>query len=119
VVIMNFRLYDGTVRCADHMDASSYQGTTSDPCAYCPTESTTCPDCWALPGECACIPSPPKVNRYRVLFGHPGEPTAGILFSVDAPTPGHAQDLCNDAVRDEGGLLDGCVFTIWPVPVDN
>ena len=94
---MNYRLYDGTVRCADHMDASSYLGTTSEPCAYCPQ----------------------PVNRYRVLFAQPGQPTAGILFSVDAPTPGHAQDLCNNAVRDEGGLLDGCVFTIWPVPVDN
>ena len=105
---MNFRLYDGTVRCTDHMDASSYQGTTSDPCAYCPTEST--PDVMATTDA---LP----INRYRVLFGHPGEPTAGILFSVDAPTPGHAQDLCNDAVREEGGLLDGCVFTIWPDPV--
>lgn len=100
---MNFRLYDGTVRCMDHMDASSYQGTTSDPCAYCP----------------AVQQRDPALNRYRVLFGHPGEPTAGILMSVDAPTPGHAQDLCNDAVRDEGGLLDGCNFTIWPEPVSN
>lgn len=32
---MNVRLYDGTVRCYDHMDASSYQGQTSDPCTYC------------------------------------------------------------------------------------
>lgn len=37
---MNYRLYDGTVRCADHFDASSYQGVTSDPCAYCPAGVT-------------------------------------------------------------------------------
>lgn len=33
---MNVRLYDGTVRCAQHMDASSYQGQTTDPCLHCP-----------------------------------------------------------------------------------
>src|SRR3989337_715889 len=36
-VIMNLRLPDGTARCSDHMDASSHQGVTSDPCLYCPT----------------------------------------------------------------------------------
>lgn len=38
---MNVRLYDGTVRCSDHFDASGYESTTTDPCTYCPTESTT------------------------------------------------------------------------------
>ena len=32
---MNVRLYDGTVRCADHFDSSTYESETSDPCAYC------------------------------------------------------------------------------------
>jgi hypothetical protein len=32
---MNVRLYDGTVRCMDHMDASSYESDTTDPCLYC------------------------------------------------------------------------------------
>jgi hypothetical protein len=32
---MNVRLPDGTVRCAEHFDASSYQSETSDPCLYC------------------------------------------------------------------------------------
>lgn len=35
---MNVRLYDGSVRCGKHMDASSYEGMTNDPCAYCPQE---------------------------------------------------------------------------------
>lgn len=34
---MNFRLYSGTVRCADCFDASSYKSETTDPCAYCGT----------------------------------------------------------------------------------
>lgn len=36
---MNVRLYDGTVRCAEHFDASSYESETSDPCLYCPLPS--------------------------------------------------------------------------------
>lgn len=32
---MNVRLYDGTVRCADCFDSSTYESETSDPCAYC------------------------------------------------------------------------------------
>lgn len=37
----NVRLYDGTVRCSDHFDASSYQSETSDPCPYCPSLEVT------------------------------------------------------------------------------
>lgn len=46
---MNVRLYDGTVRCAEHFDASSYQSETSDPCLYCPLpspESTHADEAW-------------------------------------------------------------------------
>lgn len=32
---MNVMLFDGTVRCADHFDASSYDCETSEPCTYC------------------------------------------------------------------------------------
>lgn len=32
---MNVRLYDGTVLCSDHFDASSYESMTVEPCAYC------------------------------------------------------------------------------------
>lgn len=32
---MNVRLYDGTVRCPQCFDASSYESDTSDPCLYC------------------------------------------------------------------------------------
>ena len=32
---MNVRLYNGTVRCPEHFDASSYGSETSDPCLYC------------------------------------------------------------------------------------
>lgn len=35
---MNVRLYDGSVRCGEHMDASSYESLTNDPCTYCPQE---------------------------------------------------------------------------------
>jgi diacylglycerol kinase family enzyme len=34
---MNVRLYDGTVRCPDCFDTSTYQCETSDPCTYCTT----------------------------------------------------------------------------------
>jgi hypothetical protein len=36
---MNVRLYDGTVRCPEHFDASSYEDETDDPCLYCPESS--------------------------------------------------------------------------------
>ncbi len=32
---MNVRLYDGTVRCADHFDSSTYESETPAPCTYC------------------------------------------------------------------------------------
>lgn len=32
---MNVRLYDGTVRCTDHFDASTYACLTDLPCLYC------------------------------------------------------------------------------------
>lgn len=35
----NVRLYDGSVRCAEHYDAAAYQSETSDPCLYCPLPS--------------------------------------------------------------------------------
>lgn len=37
--IMNVRLSDGSVRCGDHFDASSYVSETTDPCGYCPSPS--------------------------------------------------------------------------------
>lgn len=40
---MNVRLYDGSVRCADHMDSASYDCMTEDPCTYC--GSTLAEDC--------------------------------------------------------------------------
>lgn len=40
---MNVRLYDGTVRCGEHMDASSHQGMTDDACLYCPVEALPVP----------------------------------------------------------------------------
>lgn len=38
---MNVRLTDGTVRCAEHFDSSSYQSETSDPCLYCEADAET------------------------------------------------------------------------------
>ena len=37
---MNVRMYDNTVRCAEHFDATSYQSETSDPCLYCQETQT-------------------------------------------------------------------------------
>lgn len=37
--IMNVRLSDGSVRCGDHFDVSSFVSITSDPCTYCPSPS--------------------------------------------------------------------------------
>ena len=31
----NLKLYDGTVRCADCMDASTYEDETNEMCSYC------------------------------------------------------------------------------------
>lgn len=39
----NLLLYDGTVRCASDMDASSYDCLTDDPCLYCGETSGTMP----------------------------------------------------------------------------
>lgn len=38
---MNVRLNDGTVRCTDHFDASTYASLTDDPCLYCEGDSVT------------------------------------------------------------------------------
>lgn len=35
---MNVRLNDGTVRCLDHFDASSYEAETDESCLYCDEE---------------------------------------------------------------------------------
>lgn len=32
----NMKLYDGSVRCLEHMDASSYAEDTEEQCTYCP-----------------------------------------------------------------------------------
>lgn len=56
------------------------------------------------------------MNRYAVIFSEP-ETGEGMLAFVDAPTPGHAQDDCNDAVQDNRSIFEGHVFTIWPIPV--
>lgn len=51
----NLKLYDGTTRCHDHMDASSYQGQTDEPCTYCPTdEAESC--AWATAATCHATP---------------------------------------------------------------
>jgi len=38
---VNVRLYDGSVRCGEHMDASSHESMTEDACTYCPRELTS------------------------------------------------------------------------------
>lgn len=38
---MNVQLTDGTARCADHMDASSYVRLTDSPCLYCQEATVT------------------------------------------------------------------------------
>ena len=44
-VCRNLKLYDGTVRCFDHMDASSYVSETDEPCLYCaPVEKSETSD---------------------------------------------------------------------------
>jgi len=94
---MNFRLYDGTVRCPECMDASSYQGETSNPCLYCQ----------GVPG----------VHRFEAIFSHPDEPEEGVLAHIDAPSRGWAQDEAIRCVTEPGNLWEGCQFTIWPDPV--
>lgn len=59
---MNVRLYDGTVRCSDHFDATGYQSETSDPCLYCPLpspESTQADEEW-LNALCTLAVTPPR-----------------------------------------------------------
>lgn len=43
---MNVRLYDGTVRCPQCFDASSYESDTSDPCLYCECSPTQSDEEW-------------------------------------------------------------------------
>lgn len=40
---MNLKLWDGSVRCDKHMDASSYESLTNEACSYCPSvQETVC-----------------------------------------------------------------------------
>lgn len=55
---MNVRLADGTVRCADHFDASSYVSETDDPCLYCPDRCRFCGE-ECHPGLCKPQPLSP------------------------------------------------------------
>lgn len=43
---MNVRLSDGTVRCAEHFDASTYEGMTDAPCLYCQVPAESADDGW-------------------------------------------------------------------------
>ena len=98
---MNVRLSDGTVRCGDCFDASSYESQTADPCTYCGS-----------------APIPAKIHTYSVIFSDPTDSTWGMVAQVQAVTAGSAQDECNRAVQDPNRLFDGCDFTIWPEPID-
>jgi hypothetical protein len=110
---MNYRLYDGTVRCGDHMDASSYQGLTSEACLYC---GETCRFCDQAPHSGLCTPAP-AVQRFEAIFSHPDTPEVGVVAHVDAPSAGWAQDEANRCVTEPGNLWEGYRFTIWPDPV--
>jgi len=59
---MNYRLYDGTVRCADHMDASSYVDETTEPCLYCADALEGADQRWE------CIVSDPETGRTFVTM---------------------------------------------------
>lgn len=69
---MNVKPYDGTTRCMDHMDASTYACMTSEPCTYCPTgvsldkRSDTNP----LPYESSAVASRPTPTPSSPLVGH-------------------------------------------------
>ena len=108
---MNYRLSDGTVRCEACMDASSYQGITTDPCLYC--------EVWgSVDGqEHETTPEGPIMHTYAVIMSHPeDDPGEGLLVHVAAPTRGSAQDEVNGAVQDPQSIYHGYQFTIWPVP---
>lgn len=99
---MNYRMYDGTVRCAEHMDAASYQGTTGDECTYCA----------ARPGSEA-----PVVHRFEAILSHPESPDEGVLAHIDATSRGWAHSEAIRCVNEPGNLWYGYQFTIWPDPV--
>src|SRR3546814_301410 len=97
---MNVRLSDGTVRCGECFDASSYESETSDPCSYCGT-----------------VPATAKVNTYAVIFSDLTDIELAFAAEVQASSPRSAEDECNRAVNDPGNIFEGCDFTVWPVPV--
>ncbi len=55
---------------------------------------------------------------YEAIFSHPDEPQEGLLAHVNARSAGSAQDECNTARQEPGGLFEGYDFTLWPHPVD-
>jgi hypothetical protein len=56
------------------------------------------------------------MKQYAVILSHADQPGEGMLCYVAAESRIRAQDECNEAVSEEGGVFEGCVFTIWPEP---
>lgn len=58
-------------------------------------------------------------KTYAVIFSVPGQPDDYTHANVEASGPRDAIDSCYAAVEQEGGIWEGCQFTIWPIPVAN
>lgn len=74
---MNVRLSDGTVRCADCFDASTYECETADPCTYC----------GAVP-ECAMVPVvmfDPETGQTVGAYQR-GPDVTNIIWNLDRET---------------------------------
>lgn len=59
-----------------------------------------------------------RIRMYAAIFSHADEPEEGLLAHVYARSAGSAQDECNTARQEPGGLFEGYDFTLWPHPVD-
>lgn len=56
------------------------------------------------------------LRNYGVIFSHADQPECGHLAYVAAIDPKEAVDRCWEAVEDDGGIWEGCDFTVSPVP---
>jgi len=107
---MNVRLYDGTVRCAEHMDASTFQGLTSDPCTYCPDSDTRSVNVSKIDCDWCAEPATWKINTEFALNGHQNACTAHgtewfpKLFPESDTTP--IEKIIESAISPVGVVQD-------------
>ena len=110
---MNVRLYSGTVRCLDCMDASSYESETSDPCLYCgavPTppaiEEPETDQEWLDALSTLVVTAPRKaVQMSKIQCSWCSDPASWAIIDVGSSTEYACTEHGRECAAAEGGVL--------------